>query len=229
MDWTRWEHQWYERSAQHLTSHLSLALDMHNFIEQVATDDQIVNVEMTEARKLERNLLRRLGEEYRAVDMLATNGHGFQAMSTCATLFEVAHTLGYVANNEGAATEWFTSNNRERVPWGIRTLVDRNGTKLGWDETRRDEEYGRYGFLCGFKHHNPVFSRILNLPIDADLYCAQFALAEGANLGLAAVTLVAMVRFNAETLGATLQITNSLFARTGPLMPRIDQILPPDN
>jgi hypothetical protein len=218
MNWTRREHHWYERAAPHLTSHVSLALDIHNFIEQVATDDQIVNIEMTEARKLERNLLRRLGEEYRAVGVLATNGHGFQAMSTCATLFGVAHTLGYVANNDAAATEWFTSNNRERGPWGIRTLVDRNGKKLGWDDTRRDVEYGRYGFLCGFKHHNPVFSRILNLPIDADLYCAQFALAEGANLGLAAVSLGAMVRFNAETLGPTLQVTNSLFARTVSLL-----------
>jgi hypothetical protein len=84
MNRTRWEHHWYEKAAHHLTSHVSLALDMHNFIEQVATDDQIVNVKMTDARKLERNLLRRLGEEYRAVDVLATNGHTFQAMSTCA-------------------------------------------------------------------------------------------------------------------------------------------------
>ncbi len=90
---------------------------------------------------MERYFIRRLGEEYRAVDLLAVNGHGFQTMSACANLFELAHTLGYVVNNDTNAEQWLVSENRERTPWGVKTLVNRNGQNLGWDQTRCDDEY----------------------------------------------------------------------------------------
>jgi hypothetical protein len=227
MDWLRWEHDWYDKSADQLTDHVSLALDVHDFIESVATLDQIINAELSESRKLERNLMRRLGEEYRAVDLLATNGHGFQAMSSCANVFELAHTLGYIVKNDAAAEQWFASTNRKSVPWKVRALVVWNGKNLGWDETRCDEEYARYGFVCGFKHHNPLFTRVLNLPFDADLYCAQFALAEGANLGLVGVSLVALFRLEGEQCSRTLTVATGLLDRAAALLPRINQILLP--
>lgn len=225
MDWKRWENNWFHKSSDQLVDQLSLAQDVHDFIEYVATLDQIINVELTESRKLERNLMRRLGEEYRAVELLATNGHGFQAMSSCANVFELAHALGYIVKNDAAAEQWLASKNRRRVPWKIRELVDWNGKKLGWDVTRCDEEYARYTFVCGFKHHNPLFTQVLNLPIDADLYCAQFALAEGANLGLVAVSLVALFHLEGEQCATTLTVATSLLDRAAALLPQIHQIL----
>jgi hypothetical protein len=222
MDWTLWEHNWREQSSEQLGDHVSLAMAVHDYIEKVATHDQIVNATLTQTRAVERNLMRRMGEEYRSVDLLATNGHGFQAMSSCANLFELAHTLGYVVNNDDAAAEWFASDNRERGPWGVRTLVNSNGKNLGWNKARCDEEYFRYGLACGFKHNNPLFTRVLNLPIDPDLYLAQFALAEGANLALVGVSLVAFFRLDGEQCSTTLQVANNLFDRAAAAMPRID-------
>ena len=123
MDWTRWEHNWYEQSSEQLRDHVSLAIEVHDFVELVAKHDQIVNSKRTQTRDLERGLMRRLGEEYRSVDLLATNGHGFQAMSSCANLFELAHTLGYIVNNDDAAAEWFASDNRKRGPCVRRQLL----------------------------------------------------------------------------------------------------------
>ena len=127
MDWKLWEQQWYPKASTQLEDYVSLAMEVHGRIEQVATHDGIVGPKPTPTRSLERHLMRRLGEEYRAVDLLARSGHGFQTMSTCATLFELAHTLGYIVNNDNAAAKWFTSENRERVPWAARILVNRNG------------------------------------------------------------------------------------------------------
>jgi hypothetical protein len=225
MDWTLLERDWYAKSSAELQDHISLAIEVHDFVEHVATHVQIVTPKLSETRSLERNLLRRLGEEYRSVDLLARHGHGFQAMSACANLFELAHTLGYAVNNDAAAAEWFHSNNRERIPWSVRTLVNKNGQSLGWDEARRDEEYGRYGFSCGFKHNNPVFTRFLNLPIDPDLFLAQFALAEGAHLAVVAVALVALFRLDGEHCSTTLQIANSLIDRATVAMPSMDEFM----
>jgi hypothetical protein len=81
MDWKLWERQWFEKWSAELHFHISLAADVHNFVARVATNDQIVDAQPTRTLSLERFLIRRLGEEYRAVDLLAVSGHGFQAMS----------------------------------------------------------------------------------------------------------------------------------------------------
>jgi hypothetical protein len=225
MDWTHWERDWYAKSSEQLQNHISLAAKVHDFVEYVATHDHVVTPKTTETRTLERILLRRLGEEYRSVDLLAVHGHGFQAMSACANLFELAHTLGYIVNNDAAAKEWFTSDVRKRLPWNVRTLVEKNGQNLGWDAARINEEYGRYGFSCGFKHNNPIFTRVLNLPIDPDLYLAQFSLAEGAHLALVAAGLVALFRLEGEQCSAALEIVNDLFTRAAVAMPLLSKLM----
>jgi len=221
MDWTSWESDWYAKSSVELENHISLAAEVHDFVERIATHEQIVTPKPTETRALERLLLRRLGEEYRSVDLLAVCGHGFQAMSACANLFELAHMLGFIVSNDDAAKKWFASTDRKRLPWSVRTLVEKNGQKIGWDKARIDEEYDRYSFSCGFKHNNPMFTRILNLPSDPDLYLAKFALAEGATLALVAVGLVALFRLEGEQCSANLEIANGLFDRAAVAMPRL--------
>ncbi len=223
MDWTHWERDWYAKSSGELETYVSLAAEVHDFVERIATHDQIVTPKLTETRSLERHLLRRLGEEYRSVDLLAICGHGFQSMSACANLFELTHMLGFIVDNDDTAKEWFASNDRKRLPWTTETLVRKNGQNLGWDRVRADEEYGTYRFLCGFKHNNPVFTRVLNLPSDPDLYLAKFALAEGAHLALVAVSLVALFRLEGEQCSAALEIANGLFERAAVAMPRLGE------
>jgi hypothetical protein len=221
MNWKLWEHQWYEKWSAELQAHVSIAADVHDFVRHVATHDQIVHAERTATRSLERLFIRRLGDEYRAVDLLAINGHGFQAMSACANLFELAHTLGYVVNNDNAAEKWLVSENREHTPWPVKNLVNQNGQKLGWDQARCDGEYASYGFLCGFKHNNPVHVRASTVRPDPDLYLAQFALAEGANLALVAAGLMALFRLEGEQCSTTVEIANALFERAASTLPTI--------
>jgi len=223
MNWNHWEQNWYEKTSEHLMSHVALAKEVHDFVEHVATHEQIMLPPTTESRSVERILLRRLGEEYRSLELLAVRGHGFQAMSACANLFELAHMVGHIVNDDAEAARWLASNNRDRLPWSIKTLVTNNGRKIGWDAARVDEEYGRYGFLCGFKHNNPVFTRVLTLPGDADLYLAQFALAEGAHLALVAVGLVVFFRFEGEQCSTVLARSNDLFARAAVAIPSLDR------
>lgn len=224
MNWTHWEHDWYAKSSKQLQSHIFLAAEVHDFVEYIAKHDQIVTTNATETRSLERLLLRRLGEEYRSVDLLAVCGHGFQAMSACANLFELAHMLGYIVSNDAAAKEWLASTDRTRLPWSVWALVEKNGQRLGWNVSRSTaEEYERYGFLCGFKHNNPIFTRILTLPADPDLYLAQFSLAEGANLALVAASLVALFRLEGEQCSIALEVANGLLARAKAAMPMLSE------
>jgi hypothetical protein len=91
MDWNHWERNWYETTSEHLKSHVALAKDVHDFVEHIAAHEQIILPQPTESRSVERVLLRRLGEEYRSLELLAVRGHGFQAMSACANLFLGGH------------------------------------------------------------------------------------------------------------------------------------------
>src|SRR5687767_9790679 len=98
MTWEQWESKWHNEFLPELRQYLLLAGEVEDFVEHIATHDQIVFPTVTEARFLERLLLRRLGEEYRTVHLLAKFGHGVQAMSGCANVFELAQTLGYVVS-----------------------------------------------------------------------------------------------------------------------------------
>ncbi|MBA4157441.1 MAG: hypothetical protein H0X65_08190 [Gemmatimonadetes bacterium] len=225
MDWPRWEQTWYAESSRHLQPHISLATDVHDFVEFIATHEQVVMPERTHARFVERLLLRRLGEEYRTVELLAVAGHGFQAMTACANLFELAHTLGHVAGDETAAATWLASDDANRTPWNIKKLVTEKGRKLAWNQARIDDEYSKYRLLCGFKHNNPVAARFLRFPGDPDLILAQFAIAEGAHLTLIATSSVALLRLHGQSCVQALEVANGLLDRVSGVMPSISGIV----
>jgi hypothetical protein len=118
------------------------------------------------------------GEELRAVELLAENGHGFQAATAACNLFEQSHFLTYVGMDDANARTFMQWTDPHRSPIKIRQLVDHSGKARLWPQSRCEEEYAKYRFLCGFKHNNPVFQRVVQLPGDPDRYMSQFALAE---------------------------------------------------
>jgi hypothetical protein len=166
-----------------------------------------------------RLLLRRLGEELRAVELLAQDGHGFQAATTACNLFEQSHYLTYVGINLKNAKRFIEWTKPHESFIKVKCLVDESGKARGWHSDRCDEEYKKYRFLCGFKHNNPVFQRILTLPTDPDLYMSQYALAESLLSCTTAVGFFAVQFLGGEHLNALLEDVNPIMDEAGKLLP----------
>jgi hypothetical protein len=115
--WNPVEAQWRQKHHPALERLLSLTADTHQLFGHVATAEAITHAPPSDQNTVERVLLRRLGEELRAV--------GFQAATLTASLFEQCHFLTYISNNEAKAKEFRTWNN-SRYPIGgsIKSLVE---------------------------------------------------------------------------------------------------------
>ena len=220
--WSLVEQQWRDYHLDSLLPHLNLTVKTQDWVATIAMHPDIVNGSNNSKLNVSRLLLRRLGEELRGVELLAANGHGFQAATAACNLFEQSHYLTYVgmdAANADAFVQWtdpYTS------PISVRQLVNQSGKARSWPQLRCDEEYEKYRFLCGFKHNNPVFQGILQLRTDPDAYLSQYALAESAWCILSAVGLFAMLHLKPENTVAVLEQCNGLMDLAPPLFPKID-------
>jgi hypothetical protein len=194
--WEPVEAQWRQNHGPALQRLLILTADTHQLFADVATAEAITHAPPSDQNTVERVLLRRLGEELRAVELLAEAGHGFQAATLTASLFEQCHFLTYISNNEAKPKEFRTWNNsRYSIGGSIKTLVEASGAIRSWSAERIAEEYKTYELLCGFKHNNPMFIRTILLPSDPDLYLAQLCLYEANWFLLTALGLFVALRF----------------------------------
>ena len=101
----------------------------------------------------------------------------------------------------------------------VKELVKASGAARGWPQTRCDEEYEKYSFLCGFKHNNPCFQRLLQLPTDPDLYISQYSLAESIWSCVTAVELFAVQFLDAKHLNGFLEEVNPIMDEAKNLFP----------
>jgi hypothetical protein len=147
-------------------------------------------------------------------------GHGLQAISGAANLFEQSHTLTYVGANEKNVTDFLNWTNPRRTP-AVRTVVITSGRMRGWDEERTEDEYKKYSSLCGFKHNNPFFLRILRMPGDSDLYLCQLALADSIWFMLSAFGLFAVTHFSPDVLSLILTRCSELMDKAAQLFPKL--------
>lgn len=194
--WQPVEAQWRENHRPALERLLLLTANTHQLFADIATAGAITHAPPSDQNTVERVLLRRLGEELRAVELLAEAGHGFQAATLTASLFEQSHFLTYISNNEAKAKEFRSWNNsRYSIGGSIKTLVEASGKIRSWNAERIAEEYKMYELLCGFKHNNPMFIRTILLPSDPDLYLAQLSLYEANWFILTTLGLFAALRF----------------------------------
>lgn len=157
-------------------------------------------------------LLRRLGEELRGVELLALNGHGFQAISAAANLFEQSHFMTHASTNEEVAIKYLDSDDYKKGVLSVRATVEESGRQRGWDKARTDIEYSTYRFLCGFKHNNSVMQRVLRLPRDPDLVLGQIAICTSIEFVLSAVGLLALTALPLATAKTPIETCNDLMA-----------------
>jgi hypothetical protein len=217
--WIPVEEQWQERNLPLLREHLDCASRAHAWIARLATHEDIVRTPVSEMLGVSRLLLRRLGEELRAVEILALSGHGFQAATAACNLFEQSHYLTYVGISLENAKKFIEWTELHKSIVRIIDLVNASGVARGWNKDRCDDEYGKYRFLCGFKHNNPVFQRILTLPSDPDLYMSQYALAESIWSCSTAIGLFAVQFLEVEHLNEFLDELNPIMEEARNLFP----------
>jgi hypothetical protein len=219
--WVPIESQWRSRNIESLRPLLEIVEKTHRWVARIATHEDVVVVPCSESLGVSRLLLRRIGEELRVVEILAENGHGFQAASTACNLFEQSHYLTYIGIELENAKQFVKWNDRHYSPITIKALVNKSGNQRMWSKERCDEEYQKYRFLCGFKHNNPVYQRILMLPTDPDLYMAQYSLAESVWCILSSVALFAVTFINPHDLVLFVAGCNTLMDDVRPLFPQI--------
>ena len=174
-------------------------------------------------RAVSQLLLRRLGEELRAVEILAERGHGFQSATAACNLFEQSHYLTYVGISEDDAKKFIEWTDPHKSIIHVKALVDASGPARGWMPERCEAEYDKYRFLCGFKHNNPIFQRILGLPTDPDLFMAQYAVAESVWNTLSAVGLFAAQFLSIENIAPLLEEVNPIMDEVSLLFPVITE------
>lgn len=98
----------------------------------IATHPEFVNKKPSKQLTVERVLTRRLGEELRAVELLARAGHGLQAISAAANIFEQSHTLTYISSDDQYITDFLTWSPSRKTP-SVRSVVNLSGnaTRVG--------------------------------------------------------------------------------------------------
>lgn len=221
MDWERIEAQWSLLNQPTMAPVLALAANAHSLVQKVATSSSLLSHPPSEELFAERVSLRRLGEDIRGIELQARAGLGFQAMSAYATLFEVAHSLLFFHQAKGRGRKWLDHTDREHAPWNPRALVEGTERAMGWDKSRCDEEYEKYRFACGFKHHNPLYIRLKKLPGDSDAFLGRFAVCNAAWLSAAVIGVYAFVRLSAKEVADVVPHSSAIMESAEAMMPRL--------
>jgi hypothetical protein len=208
--WHPVEEQWRNLHLATLTPLLNITREVHQFVADVATNPELTQVQPSARLTVERLLLRRLGEELRAVEILVERGHGFQAISSAANIFEQSKFLNYISADEKRAEDFLNWSKPRQSMKRIDELNKIVGQMLSWEKNRIEEEYEKYRFLCGFKHNNPMFMRVVRLPVDPDQYLARLALADSNWFILISVSLLTLQRFSDEKLMSAIEKCNHL-------------------
>lgn len=219
--WRPIEEQWLTDHGPDLRLFLRITEATHGFVATLAQSPDFVSRPPSAVAKVERLLVRRLGEELRGVELLAANGHGFQAISAAANLFEQSHFLTYASSTGQVAQKYLDSNDPKKGIASVKQVVTASGKLRGWDSVRTDEEYDKYRFLCGFKHNNGLMQRVLRLPRDPDLILGQLAISESVSFVLTAMGLLAATSLPAHASIRFVAECNHLFDTLNSL-PRID-------
>lgn len=221
--WQPIERQWYEESRAHLAELEAIYIDAHEWLADFAEDPEFTSRRPSASVVIQRLLLRRLGEELRGVELLALNGHGFQAISATTNLLEHAHLLTYLSASEERAEGYRTWESPAKQVASVKDLIKKSGNERGWTKERIEQEHEKYRFLCGFKHNNSIMQRILLLPPpnDPDLVMGKFALAESVHLVLTAVSILMFSVLCRDSLNRKIGEVNVLLESAERQYPRL--------
>lgn len=103
-------------------------------------------------------LLGRLATDLQCVCQLASQGYYDQACTVAASIFEIAHTVHYVAYDDERAQDWIEHRKPKRSYKSAQALVEETARRLAPEvaATLAKAEMKTYAQLCWAKHSNPV-------------------------------------------------------------------------
>mgnify|MGYP001208080303 CR=1 FL=1 len=223
--WHPVEAQWRNENLLALEPFFAVTCSAHYVVARIAQHPEIINALQSNQLKVERLLLRRLGEELRALELLAENGHGYQAASATANLFEQCYFLTYISLEEKRADTFLAWDKPHTQIANILSILQKTGSRFGKDKKDIEEEYKKYRLFCGFKHNNAMFQKFLALP-NPDLLLSQFALAHGNWLILTTVGLYAESRLTQKSFAREIETIDALTEKASVLFSLLPGLLP---
>jgi len=225
--WHPVEAQWRDKNLIKLAPFLAVTGSTHYVVADIAKHPEIENTLPSNQLIVERLLLRRLGEELRALEILAEYGHGYQAVGAAANLFEQCYFLTYISLEAERADTFLAWDKPHAQIEDTKQILKKTGPRYCMDEKGIEEEYKKYRLLCGFKHNNAMFQKFLALP-NPDLLLAQFSLAHGNWLVLTTIGLYAEVRLHQEAFVRYLEAIYVLTEKASALFAMLPSNLPRD-
>lgn len=162
-------------------------------------------------------ILSRITNYLRSVAILCSKGYPEQSAALASSVFELAHTLCYIGNNDEFAKRFIDMDIKKYFPHAISSIDPARKVRLRWksvveencknivnDSSVSDIEYMVYKQLCWFKHsHHKLYKLLLDMksgtlsfkygPYDDDfsIMVAWFAMQHAGRLtGLAISSLI---------------------------------------
>ena len=223
--WHPVEAQWREKNIIKLAPFLAVTGSIHDVIAGIAKHPEIEKTPPSNQFKVERLLLRRLGEELRSIELLAECGHGYQAVSATSNLFEQCYFLTYISLEAKRADTFLAWDKPHAQIEDTKQILKKTGPRYCMDEKGIEEEYKKYKLLCGFKHNNAMFQKFLTLN-NPDLLLSQFALAHGNWLVLTTIGLYAESRLSRKSFACEVEAIAVLTEKAETLFSLLPSTLP---
>ena len=113
------------------------------------------------SRKVATVLMVRLSNDLRGVALLALRGYSLQAAALAASMFEVAHCIGYIGSDDSRAEAWVNHQDPTKPFRSVKSLTEDVAKDLGLDDPAKASavQYRVYRQLCLAKHSNPLLQK----------------------------------------------------------------------
>lgn len=191
--------------APRLQKHLALASDAFDLIGfLLAHHPDAPMSALPKAMHVAVKLLLRLSNDLRGVQLHAERGYPLQALTVCASMYEIAYALGYIGPDETLAQKWLDHDSPARQFRSVKEMTRVTLERLGvTDPETVRHRYRTYQQLCLAKHANPLLESRYGIEVRGDqvvsmngpdtsetaVRAAMFALEHAAGLAFIAVAI----------------------------------------
>ena len=150
---------------QELRRHLDLAGRLFNVVSDVTVALPNPIPDPGQALRAAVLLVLRLANDLRATQIVAVRGYPSQALGLVASMYEVAHTIGYIGTDEDVAQQWYDHKDPTHPFRSVADLTLCSLCKLGAADVREvaEHHHRRYTQLCWGKHAWPQLEQTLSI------------------------------------------------------------------
>ncbi len=151
-----------EQLSSVLSAHSAVSERAFNTVGLVlAAAPELPHAEVSTSRKVSTVLMMRLSNDLRGVALLGLRGYSLQAAALAASVFEVAHCVAYIGDDDSRADAWGSHADPTKPVRSVRSLTEDVAKVFGADDPSKtaDAPYRVYRQLCLAKHSNPLLQK----------------------------------------------------------------------